>query len=343
MPQMKQPRTLYFDVMNILACLAVIALHHNGHYHNYSPTRGWVFSLLVECFFYWAVPLFLMISGANLLDYHKKYSISVYLKKRFFRTVIPWFLWSIILLLWKILTNQFIPEYTGLSYYLKLIITNKVEATYWFFGTLFTCYLMVPVLTHITSHRRTLWYAVAVIFITSSVLPALSTWFGFQQSMVKGIHEPLILFFFLGYLLNTTVLTKKQRICLYLCGLLSVLYRLGHTYILSVQTGVTTTLVKGYSTWHSVLWGAAVFEFLKQMDWDKLLPYNLKKYLPFISSCSFGIYLLHKIPLYHLRSLLNLSSNSMLWKTVCIPLTYLVSLFIVILLKKIPKIGKFLF
>lgn len=343
MPQTKQSRTLYFDVMNILACLAVIALHHNGHYHNFSPTKGWIFSLMVECFFYWAVPLFLMISGANLLDYHKKYSTVMYLKKRFFRTVIPWFLWSIILLLWKIKTNQFTPESGSLFYYLKLILTNKVDATYWFFGTLFTCYLMVPVLTRITSCRRTLWYAAAVIFVTSSVLPALSTWFGFQQSMVKGIHEPLILFFLLGYLLNTTELTKKQRVCLYVCGLLAVLYRLVHTYILSVQDGATTTLVKGYATWHSVLWACAVFVFLKQLDWNKLLPNKLKQFLPFIASCSFGVYLLHKIPLYHLRYLLNLSPNGMLWKTVCIPLTYFVSLSIVALLKKIPKLGKYLF
>ena len=338
-----QKRTLYFDVMNIMACLAVIALHHNGHYHNYTPSRGWVFSLLVECCFYWAVPVFLMISGANLLGYHTRYSLGTFLKKRVVRTVIPWFLWSIILLVWKILTAQFHPESYSLPYFWNLIVTNKVDATYWFFSTLFTCYLMVPVLTYLTPHRTIMWYASGIIFVLSSVQPSLKTWFGFSQSMVKPVHEPLILFFLLGYLLNTATLKKGHRIAIYVTGLLSAMYRIIHTYLLSVQAGATTTAVKGYSVWHSVFLAMAVFVFLKQVDWEKLLPEKVRNMLPAIASCSFGVYLVHKIPLAHLRIFLGLSSTSIIWKTVCIPLTYLVSLFLVLILKKIPKIGKYLF
>lgn len=338
-----QKRTLYFDVMNILACFAVVALHHNGHYHNYTPSRGWVFSLLVECCFYWAVPVFLMISGANLLGYHNKYSLGTFLKKRFFRTVIPWFLWSVVLLVWKILTSQLQPESYSLPYFLNLIITNKVDATYWFFGTLFTCYLMVPVLTYTTPYRNVLWYSCGVIFLLSSVLPVLKTCFGFTQSMVKPLHEPMILFFLLGYLLNTAKLTRKHRFGIYAAGFLSVLYRVIHTYILTVRSGATATSIKGYATWHSVFLAIAVFEFLKQINWETLLPEKIKKLLPTIASCSFGIYLLHKIPLSVLRALLNISTESMIWKTLCIPLTYAVSLFVVLILKKIPKIGKYLF
>lgn len=49
---MKQPkgRILYFDVLNIIACMAVIFLHHNGLVHKYSPDMvgAWSQALFVE-------------------------------------------------------------------------------------------------------------------------------------------------------------------------------------------------------------------------------------------------------------------------------------------------------
>lgn len=56
-------RVLYYDMLNILACLSVIALHHNGLVHHYSNTIAWKSSLIVECGLYWAVPIFCMLSG----------------------------------------------------------------------------------------------------------------------------------------------------------------------------------------------------------------------------------------------------------------------------------------
>ena len=68
----KHSRILYFDILNICSCMAVVFLHHNGIVHNFSNTRAWRESLIVECGFYWAVPIFLMLSGATLLNYRSK-------------------------------------------------------------------------------------------------------------------------------------------------------------------------------------------------------------------------------------------------------------------------------
>lgn len=38
---MQKKRVLYFDVLNILACIAVISLHHNGVVHTYSNSWTW--------------------------------------------------------------------------------------------------------------------------------------------------------------------------------------------------------------------------------------------------------------------------------------------------------------
>lgn len=67
----KLSRMIYVDVLNILAIISVIALHCNGIVHTYAPGRAWKTSLIVETVFFWAVPVFLMISGATLMNYRK--------------------------------------------------------------------------------------------------------------------------------------------------------------------------------------------------------------------------------------------------------------------------------
>lgn len=89
----------FIDIMNILACISVVCLHHNGLVHTYYDTPGWRQSLVVECVFYWAVPIFFMITGATLMNYREKYSTKEFFKKRFVRTVIPWLFWSAVTLI----------------------------------------------------------------------------------------------------------------------------------------------------------------------------------------------------------------------------------------------------
>lgn len=75
-------RVVYFDVLNIVACIAVLALHHNGIVHWFKvDTNAWKQALIFEVLFYWAVPIFFMLSGATLFNYRDKYSTCLFFKK----------------------------------------------------------------------------------------------------------------------------------------------------------------------------------------------------------------------------------------------------------------------
>ena len=76
-------RIVYFDVLNILACVSVVILHHNGIVHHFSNSTAWNQALVAEVLFYWAVPVFFMLSGATLLNYRERYSTRVFFKERF--------------------------------------------------------------------------------------------------------------------------------------------------------------------------------------------------------------------------------------------------------------------
>ena len=105
---MPQKRILYFDVLNILACICVIWLHCNSVLYSYDPGAGlWRLSLFVQVICHFAVPAFFMISGANLMNYREKYSTAEFIKRRFLRTLIPLLIWSGILLVKQCRTGGF--------------------------------------------------------------------------------------------------------------------------------------------------------------------------------------------------------------------------------------------
>ena len=123
---MQKKRVLYFDVLNILACIAVISLHHNGVVHTYSNSWTWKTALIVETGAYWAVPVFLMLSGATLMNYRENYDTVTFFKKRFSRAVIPFFCWSGIVLIWKLMTDQFSFDSISIKAVINTMLNYKM-------------------------------------------------------------------------------------------------------------------------------------------------------------------------------------------------------------------------
>lgn len=89
------------SVLNVLSCFSVVVLHCNGIFWSRPDGRLWITSNFLETFFYFAVPVFFMVSGVTLLDYNKKYSTKTYFKKRFDKAVVPFFVWSVISFLYS--------------------------------------------------------------------------------------------------------------------------------------------------------------------------------------------------------------------------------------------------
>ena len=167
-------RYQYIDVLNILACLCVIFMHCNGIVHSFSDTRAWKESMLVETLAYWAVPVFFMISGATLLGYREKYATKIFFQKRIGKTVIPFIIWILINLIFKMVTGLMKFEWS-FSNVVNMFNNTTTEGVYWFFIPLFMCYLSIPVISLIKNNSRILLYMVGVGFLIYSVYPVVCT------------------------------------------------------------------------------------------------------------------------------------------------------------------------
>lgn len=82
---MKSKRIFYYDILNISACIGVIALHHNRCVHKFTPSSDWDAALIIEVLFFWAVPIFFMLTGATLMEYRKRYDTKTFFKRRISR------------------------------------------------------------------------------------------------------------------------------------------------------------------------------------------------------------------------------------------------------------------
>lgn len=340
----KKDRIIYFDILNILACISVVLLHCSGIVHKYTPTRAWKTSLIVEVICYWAVPVFVMLTGATLMKYREKYDTKTFFKKRISKVVIPLIFWSLFMLIWKYTIGNLKITDWSISNILNMIFANKEEFTYYFMFVIIGVYLTLPVLSILAEdkYRKTLWYLVGGMFITKSVLPVVLKAFGITyNNYLTILFDGYIIFVILGYLLSTMNLTKKRRCLIYILGILSCILRYFVTYYLSTRDGHINKILFGYTQFHSVLLASAVFIFIKNINWDKFIKKEkYKNILAKIAGCSFGVYLIHMIVMYYEKTLFNIDVRSILWRTVGAILTYVISVLIVLFLKKVPIFRK---
>ena len=338
-------RIIYIDVLNILAMICVVAMHCNGIVHGYSTDRSWTTSLLIEVICFWALPVFLMITGATLMNYRKKYDTKTFFRKRVIKVVVPFVFWATVMIIWKYINGALEIEHFTIKEILNIIFSNGEESTYYFIFLILGVYLTMPVISHLADekYRNTLWYAVAVLFVTQSVLPVVLEMFGITYNgNLSLLFNGYLIFIFLGYLLSTTEkLNKKYMRIIYCLGIISVIFRYILIYYFSTKNGTLDRRLFGYTQFHSVFLASAVFIFFKNMNFITIEENNkVSNILANMSGCSFGIYLIHKIVIYYEVTLLELSIYSWQWRTIGVITTYIISLCIVYLLKKIPIVKR---
>ena len=342
---MENKRVVYFDILNIIAMIAVVSMHCNGIVHHNPNTRAWNTSLIVDCVCYWAVPVFCMLSGATLLNYRKKYDTKTFFKKRAQKILIPFICWAIIMFIFKIYTNQLdVSNYT-IRDYINAFFSNYENGVYYFMFVILGIYLTIPLLSLVTKeeNNKILDLTIIMYFIFNSFIPNVLKLFKINYNNDFSIQiGPYIIFVLLGYVLSTRNISKKKRTLIYVGAIVGLIYRYVITFIISKKSGTVYREIWGYNSWYSILLACAVFLIIKNLNFDERLKDNkkLKKFLRIISSCSFGIYLLHILIIYYEIKIFNINEYSWEWRTIGILTTYLISLGIIFILKKIPIIKR---
>lgn len=341
---------LYFDLLNIFACFAVVALHVNGAVHTFAKTRNWVSCMFIEALFYFAVPVFFMLTGATLMNYRKRYDTGAFFKKRIFKTFVPFMIWSIIGICWSIFYTKGmkISDINTPAKFISAVINCKGMGIYWFFPALFSVYLTIPLFSLVDEDKRIekkgiFTYLILVYIVLNVLLPFVCRLTGIQwNSALNAVScGGYVVWFLIGYLLANTDINKKFRILIYILGLIGFFMYFYLTVQNSFKTGRFDKTYAGYMNIPAIFMGTAVFVLFKYGKWNSIEKHEKAvRFVRNLSAASFGVYLIH----YYLKDFsirhFGIDPRSTLYRIVGTFIIYGLSVIIVRVIQKIPVIRK---
>lgn len=341
---------LYFDLLNIFACFAVVALHVNGAVHTFTKTRNWVSCMFIEALFYFAVPVFFMLTGATLMNYRKRYDTGAFFKKRIFKTLVPFIIWSIIGICWSVFYTKGmkISDINTPAKFISAVINCKGMGIYWFFPALFSVYLTIPLFSLVDEDKRIgkkgiFTYLILVYIVLNVLLPFVCRLTGIQwNSALNAVScGGYVVWFLIGYLLANTDINKKFRILIYILGLIGFFMYFYLTVQNSFKTGRFDKTYAGYMNIPAIFMGTAVFVLFKYGKWNLIEKHEKAvRFVRNLSSASFGVYLIH----YYLKDFsirhFGIDPRSTLYRIVGTFIIYGLSVIIVRVIQKIPVIRK---
>lgn len=340
-PHQKSPKP-YLTLASVVAAISVITLHTNGCFWDFSTDHYWFTANIVECVFYFAVNVFFMITGATLLDFLDKYTIREFFAKRIKKTLIPFIVWTLLGIVYRIVIakNILFSDIT-LRFIFDGLTKFNIVNLYWFFGPLFCVYLSIPLFAAVPSNKRNLIYSyVAILSLVLNVLiPFLNNVFEWNIScpLSVSVGSGYLLFVVSGYLLSHNELGIKVRITSYILALAGLLIHIVGTYRLSIAEGQINGLYKGYVNIPAFFYAVGVFVLIRYFS--NLVRNDLFwKIVNFIGRYTFPMYLMQWFILDMISRFTHINTYSLYYRLGApIPIAIVIIL-VTMVLRKIPLI-----
>ncbi|MBR3056716.1 MAG: acyltransferase family protein [Clostridiales bacterium] len=358
----KKSRNYKLCHVRAISCIAVVVLHTFFACFGFSSAAGgtagaaYKFTVIVRNLMYWAVPCFIMVSGALLLDPSREVGYKKVFRKYIPRMVAALVLFSVIFLgvdlgfgfaSWS---GDTIPEF------LKSLLSGQgVWSHMWYLYTMIALYLLLPVLHAFvkSSERKTWGILILLLFLFLSVLPLLEKLLPISFGFYIPVYTIYPLYFLLGWWIvsahreETAASTSAEQPaetgkrglglgCVFVAVFLVGMILCTLVYLGSDQA-VLKDAVNDYSFPLTVLGALGMFMLITSIN-------GQSRVLEFIDQHSFGIYLIHMIPLkiLALKNLFN-PYDIGVWFVFVVALgVFLISLAVTFVLRKIPFVKKML-
>ena len=281
-------RNINLDIIRCIAIIFVICIHSMGKLNesiNISIIDiNYCMYIFLSSIIYMGVPLFVMLSGALLLG--KNEEPHFFLKKRFKRILIPFFIWSMIVFsLDKIINDQSFYDIQSISEFFIKFLTNGVHGIYWYIYMLIGLYLLTPIIQkvfdHISLELCNYFIILIILFITIQyITPQIYE----EKSLLFKYSFPYLIYlgyYIGGYYLYTYAIKFKnfQKIATY-------------SFIIFYLIGIINT-IKPFTTIPFQFYQSLFFFGMLLCIKLKSLNSNKQAIIVFISNTSYGIYLSH--------------------------------------------------
>ena len=346
---MKKERILYFDILRIIAIVAVILLHCSGQNFRgvdiHSDT--WHAFNIYESISRFGVALFTMVSGALFLSGSQP--ISQILKKNVLRIAVAFIYWSAI---YVCIFND--------NWSIPTVINKLFSGTVhmWYMFAIIGLYLLVPILRVIVNNVKIAKYFLVLCFLFAYVFPQLVSVISLYsytlgeigKSILGNINLQFVMgltgYYVLGYMLHHYELDKKIIRWIYAGCIFSFGLNIIGTIVISYRQNIADTLFYDNASVTTLIQAIAIFVWARQHFGKKeSLTVSRHPVIEKLAICSFGVYLVHPLFLSLLDQRLGLNTLSFnAW--ISVPTVFIIvlvpSLAISLVLNHIPIIKKYI-
>ena len=335
-----QNRIFYLDKLRVLAIFSVIVIHVSATMWYSTPVKSfdWQMMNIYDSLVRFCVPLFIMISGAMLLDPKKDYSLKK-LSSKILRIITAFAVWSA-------LYATYHYFYDNAS--LKTSIKSFIEGEYhmWFVFMIIGLYIATPIIRLIAKDKKTTQYFIVlglVINTLAAVLPEIPYGGTIFSNILADARLNLFMsyshYYLLGYYLKNENFSKKTQKLIYFIAVLSILGTILLTSYISITMNNQIAFFYGYLLPNTAIVAIAIFIYAKQ-NWNK----NINPIINKLSTISFGIYLVHALVLFVFN---NLGFTSTLFNPlISIPLIsllcFIISATVILLIRGFGKYAKYI-
>lgn len=289
-------RVYYFDFLRAFAILSVVLMHSVAPYIRDLDNYSWAYVNFIDSIVRYSVPLFIMISGALLLS-KKDLKISMFIKKRFTRILLPTVVWSLL----------YIYLYKNISFdftIVKVLLNGPVYYHMWFMYMLISLYIAYPLLWGYVQkvNKFNIIYILIAWFLMVSIEPALQRFYGINIGIRSEVLTYYMGYFLLGYFLTTYNFKFKYSKIFYGVTSLIIIALTAYGTALLSETKLNLYFYGNVSP-NVIILSMTVYLFFKEVDFQNIytkFPF-LHTFILHLSNTSLGIYLLHPIILNYIR------------------------------------------
>ena len=281
------------SIMRVTATLAVIFLHtcntisNNAHNYNLSETQM-LFLTSGTYLMNWAVPVFLMITGALFLSKKKVITYRECLLKYSKRILLALFVFGIPFSMLEIIMNTKRIDAVIFPEAILNVLTGNSWSHLWYLYALIGIYLVLPLIKAFVdkAERKDIEVILVVLFVFNFVLPVINKLFNIHIAFELPISSFPIFYVLLGTYMyrETPRMFRDKRACI---GIL-----LGAFMVLLVINRLTVPYggaLLGYNSPLIVVIASMVFLLLKGST------IKASDHLWRLDRLCFGVYLVHPV------------------------------------------------
>lgn len=293
---------VWVNFAKAISIFAVILLHVSISVvvqTRFSSSDWWIANLYLSAV-RWCVPVFVMVSGALLLDEQKNESVAHFYKKRASRILIPLIAWTVVFVVWNIFrASTYGYEYDFKKAFQSIII-GRPHYHMWFLYMMVGLYFFAPFIRFCIRRipRAELQLFVVAMFLIATTNAFFITFIERGQTSFVSTFLPYVPYFLSGHLIATSK-RENGKLFASIVFVVSIILTAIGCYSLAYLEG----LDKGFYFYDnlsitvipmsiSLMWLVKFFKVDDEKNADRI---------ELLSSLAFGIYLVHPIFLESFR------------------------------------------